>query len=636
MGPASWPARDPPPTPPASGSASLWKETAMTDTTVPERKDVAAAHRWDLTPLFEADGDWEALFAEAEGELDRYDRYRGRLGESARTLKEAVAFHLGLSRRLDRLATYAHLKSDEDKSDSRYLGFFQRAVSLHQRAAEQSSFMRPELLALPVEHLDGLMAAPELAEYAFFFEQILRHRPHALDAGQEKLLAMSGEMAQAARQVFGQLDNVDMDFGTLADAEGVPVALTHGNFSTFLIQPDRDLRQRAFFQYYQAYDQHRHTLAATLAASVQKDLFFARARRHASCRAAALFSDNISETVYDNLLAAVKSQLPAVFDYLSFRRRMLGLDALHFYDTYVPVVAEVDFQMDFEEAAAVCLEALAPLGGAYTDALAQGFSSGWVDRYENRGKRSGAYSSGCYDSPPYILLNYEDRNLNSLYTLVHEAGHSMHTLLANRSQPYVYHHYTIFVAEVASTFNEVLLTRHLLARYRSDPRMQAFILNREIDNLRATLVRQTMFAEFENRTHRMAEAHEPLTVDSLRSVYREVLEAYFGKALVIDDVLELECLRIPHFYSAFYVYKYATGISAAIALADQVMTGGKAEAQRYLDFLSLGGSRYPLDALKSAGVDMARPEAVTKAMTYFGEAVDRLQAACTDLPPDGH
>ena len=302
----------------------------------------------------------------------------------------------------------------------------------------------------------------------------------------------------------------------------------------------------------------KNTLATTLSCSCKKDLFYARARKYATCRAAGLFADNVPEVLYDNLVATVRGNLDPLFRYFRFRKKTLSVDALHFYDTYVPMVAGVDFRMSYEEAANVAVRALQPLGREYVRILQQGLTGGWVDRFENRGKRSGAYSSGCYDSPPYILLNYDEGNLNSLYTLVHEAGHSMHSYYANRHQPYVDHQYAIFVAEVASTFNENLLSRHLLNRYADDPRMKAFILNREIDNIRATFYRQTMFAEFENRTHRMVERNEPLTLDQITGVYRDLLETYFGDAVVIDPELELECLRIPHFYSPFYVYKYAT------------------------------------------------------------------------------
>jgi oligoendopeptidase F len=491
--------------------------------------------------------------------------------------------------------------------------------------------MRPEIMAVDPERMAAYLDHAALADYRFYLEKILRLRPHTRSPAEEELLAMSGEMAQTARQVFGQLDNVDLTFGTLADDQGREVELSHGNFTTFLQNPDREVRRKAFFQYYDRYAAHKNTLAAALGGSIRGDLFYARSRSHADCRAAALHGDRIPEAVYDNLVATVRGNLDPLLRYFDFRRRALGLDALHFYDTYVPLVKDVDFNMPYDEAVATCIEALSPLGADYTRTLAAGLNGRWVDRYENRGKRSGAYSSGCYDSPPYILMNYEAGNINSLYTLIHEAGHSMHTHLSCRHQPYVYHNYTIFVAEVASTFNETLLSAHLMAQYREEPCMRAYLLNREIDNIRATLFRQTMFAEFELEIHRLAEAQQPLTLEAVTGIYRDLLEVYFGNRLVIDEALTLECLRIPHFYSAYYVYKYATGISAAIDLANQVMAGAPGARERYLEFLGLGGSRYPLEALTVAGVDMARPASIEQAIAHFERLVGELEEVYATL-----
>jgi oligoendopeptidase F len=591
---------------------------------IPERREVPAGHRWDLTALFNSDDDWGALFAETETRIGRYAEFRGRLAESAGVLHSALDFHLDLVRRIEKLYTYAHLKSDEDKSDQHFLGMHQRAVNLFTRASEAASFLTPEIQAVPGPVMDGFLAQSLLADYRFYLEKILRYRPHTRSTPEEEILAMSREMADSPSQAFGQLDNVDLDFGALTDGQGAEVELSHGNFLTFLTSADRDLRRRAFFQYYRAYDAHKNTLAAILAGSIRKDVFYARVRNFPSCRAAGLFADKVPEAVYDQLVSAVRGSLEPLFGYFRLRRRLFGLPELHIYDTYVPLVKDVDFRLPYEEAVDVCLQALAPLGDSYTAVLRQGLLGGWVDRYENRGKRSGAYASGCYDSPPYILLNYDERTINSLYTLVHEAGHAMHSYYSRRHQPYVDHDYTIFAAEVASTFNEALLSRHLLERYRDEPRMSRYVLNREIDNLRATLFRQTMFAEFELTVHRQAEDNEPLTLGAMTSAYRQLLETYFGDAVALDDVLCLEYLRIPHFYSPFYVYKYATGVSAALALAGEVMSGAPGARERYLGFLKLGGSRFPLDALLEAGVDLRSPDPVQRAAAHFGSLVERL------------
>jgi oligoendopeptidase F len=591
---------------------------------VPDRKDVADEHKWNLSALYESDQTWEAGFTAAEADLGAYDKFKGHLQDSVAVFKAAIEFHLLLTRRLERVYTYAQLKSDQDKSNQFYLGLHQRALNLFTRASERASFMTPEIQALADEVIGEYLADDSLQAYAFYLAKILRYKPHTRTESEEHLLAMTREIASGPSQVFGQLDNVDLNFGSISDDNGNEVELSHGNFSTFLINPSRDVRKKAFFQYYRAYQNHRNTLAATLAHSIKKDFFYTRARRFTNCRVSALFGDNVPEAVYDNLIQTVKCSLAPLFKYLEFRREVLGVDELHFYDTYVPIIGDVEFRMPYEEAVEVSIKALAPLGEDYGRILKKGLLGGWVDRYENRGKRSGAYSSGCYDSPPYILLNYEQNNINSLYTLIHEAGHSMHSYFSREHQPFVDYDYTIFVAEVASTFNEDLLSRYLLELYQDNPKMRAYILNREIDNIRATLFRQTMFAEFEKITHTIVEANKPLTLDVICDEYRQLLEIYFGDALSLDPELSLECLRIPHFYSAFYVYKYATGVSAAIALADKVVREGHAARQAYLNFLTLGGSKFPLDELSDAGVDMGTPEPVARAIAHFSVLVDQL------------
>ncbi len=597
----------------------------MSGKLIPARKDIPDEHQWDLSGLFETDKSWENLFAAIEKDLASYDRYKGHLKDSVAIFKAAIEFHLGLTRKLERVYTYAHLKSDQDKSNQYCLGLHQRALNLFTRASETASFMTPEIQALADEIINRYLENDDsLSEFKFYLKKILRYKPHTRSESEEQILAMTKEIANGPSQVFGQLDNVDLDFGSIIDENGKEIELSHGNFSTFLISPSRDVRKKVFFQYYQAYQNHRHTLAATLAHSIKKDLFYTRARRFSNCRVSALFSDNVPEAVYDNLIQTVKSNLEPLFKYLNFRQKVLGLSELHFYDTYVPIIEDVDFRMPYEEAVEVSIKAIEPLGEEYGRILKKGLLGGWVDRYENRGKRSGAYSSGCYDSPPYILLNYEENNINSLYTLIHEAGHSMHSYYSKEYRPFVDYDYTIFVAEVASTFNEDLLSRYLLELYKDNPKMKAYILNREIDNIRATLFRQTMFAEFEKITHNMVEANNPLTLDVISEEYRKLLEAYFGDALILDPELSLECLRIPHFYSAFYVYKYATGVSAAITLSDKVVRKGKSARQAYLNFLKLGGSKFPLDELLDAGVDMSSPEPVKRAIEHFGTLVDQL------------
>ncbi|MFC1671378.1 oligoendopeptidase F [Spirochaetota bacterium] len=596
---------------------------------IPERKDITPGDKWDLSPLFKSPDQWETLYKNLENEIDKYNSFRGKMHESVDIFLEAIEFDLSISRNLEKLYVYAHLKSDQDKSNQHNLGLHQRSMNLYTRISELSSFITPEIQSLPDKIIKEYLKDKRLKDYSFLLEKILRLKPHTLSLEIEQVLAMSSEMAAAPSEIFSQLDNVDLKFGTVKDEKGKEVELSHGNFSTFLINPSREVRKNVFKQYYSAYNSHKHTISAALPYSIKKDSFYSKVRKFESTIQSALFSDNVPVKVYDNLIDTVKQNLPPLFKYFDFRKKILGLDELHFYDTYVPIVPEVDFKMPYEEAVDICVNALSPLGEEYTAILREGLLGGWVDRFENKGKRSGAYSSGCYDSPPYILMNYEDRNINSIYTLIHEAGHSMHSYYSKKNQPYHNHSYTIFVAEVASTFNETLLSSHLIKHYKNDKKMVTFILNREIDNIRSTLYRQTMFAEFEKITHNIIKRNEPLTLDVLTDTYKTLLETYFGNTMVIDDELHLECLRIPHFYSSFYVYKYATGICAAIALAKEVLNeSSKGEDSNskntYIDFLKMGGSKFPIDELKTAGVDMNSPKPVKDALEHFSKLVDEL------------
>jgi oligoendopeptidase F len=588
------------------------------------RGDVQEQDKWDLAPLFKSNEEWETFYSEIEKEADTYSAFEGKLGSSATVFKKALEFDLEISRKCDRLFTYAHLRNDEDKTDTVHQSRYDRAISLHTSVSEKSSFIVPEIQSLDDTTVSAYLSDQILAPYRFYLEKILRYKPHTRSKEVEQLLALAGEIHGAPSEIFGQLDDADLTFGSLDNGKGETVQLTHGNFSSFLQNPDREIRKKAFHQYYETYDAHKYTVAASLSASIKKDRFYAKIRSYPSCREGSLFSDNVPVSVYDSLITSVRSQVGPLVKYLDHRKKVLGLDELHMYDTYVPLVSDIPFSMSYEEAVAACCDALAPLGSDYVEAMRKGLLGGWVDKYENKGKRSGAYSSGCYDSPPYILMNYRDDNINSLYTLIHEAGHSMHSHYSHISRPYHESGYTIFVAEVASTFNETLLSHHLLEKYKNNDSMRKYILNREIDNTRATLYRQTMFAEFEKITHAMAENNEPLTLDAFRSVYRSLLETYFGGAMTIDSELELECLRIPHFYHAFYVYKYATGISAAIALAEKVLNEGEKARSAYREFLTLGGSMFPIDELKVAGVDMSKPETVDLALRHFAKCVDEF------------
>ena len=587
------------------------------------RSEVPLADTWDLSRLFASDEEWEAAFAVLAAKVNGYPQYRGRLGESAAVLAECLKFDSDLDRLGERVGTYAFLRETEDVANPKYQGLKARYLGVAALAMEANSFIRPELLALPDEVLAKYLADPILADRKLAIERVVRTKPHTLSDREERLLALQMEAAQTPREAFGQLTNADMTFGKIAIGDET-IDLSHGSFSRCLENPDREVRKAAFYQYYAVYEAHGNTLAATLAGSVKYDVYQAKVRNFPSAREAALFPDVVPSAVYDRLIEAVRANLPAVHKYYAIRQRAMKLDDLHFYDTYVPILTDFRKTTSWDEAVELVLASLAPLGSNYVETLARGLRGRWCDRFENKGKQSGAFSSGCYDSDPYILMNYQPEVLDHVFTLTHEAGHSLHSHLS-KAQPYQYASYAIFVAEVASTFNEQLLGRHLMNSAKTDGE-RAYYINREIDAMRGTIVRQTMFAEFEKIIHEKSEANEPLNLDAFRTIYRGLLEAYHGPGMVLDDCLSLECLRIPHFYSAFYVYKYATGLSAAIALSDRVVNGGPAELNDYLMFLCGGCSKDPLDLLRGAGVDLATPGPVNAALAHFGKLVDELDS----------
>jgi len=599
----------------------------MSDTSIekrlPARKDVPVGDTWDLASLCRSDAEWEEGLAAWEGRIGQFAAYAGTLGSTPERLAECLEHDLAFDREGDRLGTYAHLRASEDQAAAiaqRMVGRFQHVST---RAGEAASFIRPEIMAIEPARLATWMDLPVLAPYRLMLERIVRTRAHTLSEPEEKLLAMQGTFAGTAGKVFRQLTDADLKFGSVTTGKGERAELSNATFTTLLHDPVRDVRRTAFHQFYDQYEAHANTLAATLSGSNERDVYAARVRNYPAAVEAALFADNVPLAVYDQLIAAVRANLPVVHRYYDLRKRVLGLDAIHHYDCYVPLVPELERRHTWGAAVQLVIESLQPLGGEYCGRLEQGLRGRWCDRYPNAGKRSGAFSSGTYDSDPYILMNFQEDVIEHVFTLTHEAGHSMHTRYSAEAQPYQYSGYTIFVAEVASTFNEQLLARLLLAR-ATTRKERAAILAREIDSIRATIVRQTMFAEFERKSHASAEAGEPLTLERIRAIYRELLDAYFGPRFVIDPQLELECLRIPHFYNAFYVYKYATGLAAAITLAKKVAEQESGALDRYLGFLKGGSSQWPLDLLRDAGVDLEKPEPVATALVRFGELVDEL------------
>ncbi|MFV0336879.1 MAG: oligoendopeptidase F [Chthoniobacterales bacterium] len=598
-------------------------QTATGKLSVPTRSEIAESDTWDLNPLFESDADWDAELSAFANDFKEISGFRGRLGQGPQSLLDVFEFMKTLELRVEQLNQYAALRMSEDSSNATALSREARLQGVMTQMGEAFAFVIPEIQAISDEDFKEWIKDPLLSEWAWSLKKIRRQKQHTLSFEEERILALGAAVVGGHSETFSQLTNVDMKFGSVKDEKGCDVELTQSSFSSLLIQRDPAVRKEAFEKFYTEFSDHQFTLASALSNSVRADVFYARSRSYASALESALFQDDVPKEVYENLISSVHSKLEPLFQYYDLRKRVLKLDEIHHYDTYVPLVSEVKTDVDWDGAVDYVIKAVAPLGKEYGEVLRKGLTSGrWCDRYENKGKRSGAFSYGTYQSPPYIMMNYKSDVFSDIYTLAHEAGHSMHTWYSQHAQTYQDYHYPIFLAEVASTFNEMLLTDYLL-KETQDPNMKTYLINRQIDDFRGTIYRQTMFAEFEKLAHEIEESGEALTLDSFRKTYRGLLDKYFGKDFIIDNVLELECLRIPHFYSAFYVYKYATGLSAAAALFEQVTTTG--DAGRYLNFLKSGGSKFPLETLADSGVDMRSPAPVEAALNLFEARVKELK-----------
>ena len=648
----------------------------MKQTTIPKRSEVVQSDKWNLDSLFTDDTAWNAGLADFKTRSGRVNAFRARLtaqapapgttpdATAAADLADALALCLDAlsdaEQLAERLGNYAFLMKSADEGDAANLDRVGRYMMAASAFEAETSWLVPAIQALPEklvrewagcapsgESTDGpdsktdgarenaetpaktpASGDPRFADYRVWLEKLLRLKPYILSEKEERILALEIESHQTPQTAFSVLTNVDLDFGTVNTAEG-PKPLSQTTFTTFLENPDRAVRKEAYEKFYATYDAHKNTIATLYSGSVNQDVAMARIRGYASAREMELFPDRVSEAVYDNLVSTVRANLAPLHRYYTLRKKVLGLDELRHWDVYVPLVANVTRVTPYAEAVDLVAAAVAPLGGEYVDTIRSGLLGGWVDRYENKGKRSGAFSSGGYEGSPYILLNYKEEVLRDVFTMAHEGGHSMHSHYSARGNPFMSYNYTIFEAEVASTFNEDLLFRHLL-KTTTDPKMKAFLLCNRASDILATLYRQTMFAEYENTTHALVESGTPLTSELLRAEYRKLLEAYLGPEMVFEETSDLEGLRIPHFYNAFYVYKYATGISASLALAERVSSGGKAERDDYFKFLKSGGSRYPIDALKVAGVDMASPAPVEAACRSFAKILDELERTLSE------
>ena len=597
----------------------------MSSSQIPTRSEIPDSDKWDLSHLFAEVSKWQEDFRWVEQTYPRIAQWKGKIGQSAKTLAEVLEFEKELDLKIERLYHFASLQLAEDSSNNEHLARIGQLQNLLTKIGEAVSYVVPEIQAIDEPRWTEFLRDAALAPWRIKLHKIRRMRAHVLSEREERLLALGAVAMNGYDDAFSQLTNVDMKFGVLRDAEGHERPLTQSTYSSFLLKRDGDIRRRAFHQLYEEFQDHQYTLATSLAYSVKADVFNARARNYPSALQASLFPDDVPIAVYDGLISAVHKGIPVLLRYFELRRRALGLEKLHAYDTQVPLVPEIETQVSFDEAVEKVIASLAPLGDEYAGPLAEGLRGRWCDRYETKGKRSGAFSSSSYNAPPYILMNYKDDVFADIYTLAHEAGHSMHTWFSQKAQLFQDYDYPIFLAEVASTFNEELLT-HFLLEQTKDPKMRAYIINRQIDDLRATFFRQTMFAEFEKVIHAIEESGGALTLDIFKSEYAKLLKTYFGDAVVIDPPLDLECLRIPHFYNAFYVYKYATGISAAVALSERVLAGEAGAVEKYLGFLKSGGSEFPLQTLKRAGVDMSTSAPVESTLRLFERRIEELEA----------
>ena len=596
----------------------------MSSNDVPTRADVPESDKWDLRHLFADISKWQEDFAWVQQTYPLLTEWKGKLGKSAKNLAECLEFEKTIDQKIERLYHFASLQLAEDSGNTEYLARIGQIQNLLTKIGETSAFLIPEIQAIPDEKFEKFMVDLGLKEWRIQLHKIRRLKPHVLSEPEERILALGAVALSGYDDAFSQLTDVDMKFGVLTDETGREKPLTQSSYSSFLIKRDHELRKRAFHQFYAEFQDHQYTLATSLAYSAKADVFRARARHYPSALEAALFPDDVPVEVYEGLIKSVRANLKPLFRYFDLRRRLLGLGELHHYDTYLPLVGEIETKIPFDQAVDQVVAALQPLGKEYADVLAQGLRARWCDRYETKGKRSGAFSSGSYGAPPYILMNYKDDVFADVYTLAHEAGHSMHTWFAQKAQLFQDYDYPIFLAEVASTFNEELLT-HFLLEQTSDPKMRAYIINRQVDDIRGTVFRQTMFAEFEKIIHAVEESGDALTLDVFKSEYHKLLGAYFAENFTLDPQLDLECLRIPHFYNAFYVYKYATGISAAVALSERVLSNQAGAVEAYLNFLRSGGSRFPLEALKIAGVDMTTSAPIESTLRLFERRVDELE-----------
>lgn len=589
-----------------------------------KRSEVNEEFTWDLTALCPDKAAWEAAVEDMQERASRLAELEGHIADSAQTLLSYLTQLEEMEIKSSPVYSYAHRLSDQDVGNTANQAMVQKLQSIDAAISSKLAFADPEILAIDQETLERFYAEqPKLEAYRKYIQEIQRLKPHCLSAEMERLLAMAGEMSNVPGGTFSIFNNADLKLPEVTDENGETIRITHGRYGTLIRSADRRVRRETFEKLYQTYKQFENTLASLYSGQVKKLMFYAKARNYSSTLEAAVNRNDVSPAVYENLLTTVHANLDKMYRYVSLRKRLLGLDELHMYDVYTPIIPDASRKISFEEAKETVLKALAPMGEDYIRLLREGFDNRWIDVYENEGKRSGAYSAGSYGAHPYVLLNYDD-TLDDMFTLAHEMGHALHSHYSNTAQPYFYSRYKIFVAEVASTCNEVLLMEYLL-KNTTDAKERAYLLNHYLENFKATVYRQTMFAEFEKKTNAMAEAGESLTAQALNDVYYELNRLYFGPDMVSDPAIAVEWAKVPHFYYNFYVYQYATGFSAAVAIARNILKEGAPAVARYKEFLSGGCSQSPVELLKIAGVDLETPRPIQEALDVFGEVLDEIE-----------
>jgi oligoendopeptidase F len=589
---------------------------------LPTRSEAPQESVWRLEDLYPNQSAWDDEYQQVKKQLGEFGQFEGKL-KDAETIGRCFALEDEVSLLTERLYVYANLSHHQDTAEPSYQALSDKSKKLSVAANEALSFITPEILSLSEEDLKKLIDDPHLAPYQRTLEEMLRQKPHILSKNEEALLAQVGNVSQAPGTIFGMMNNADMKFPKVKNEQGEEIELSHGRYIQFLESRKQEVRRDAFKAMYDTYGKWKNTLASTLNANVTKNLFYARARKYPSALEMSLYGDNIPKSVYDNLISTIHEFLPLMHRYMDLRKKLLKLDELHMYDLFAPLVEEFDMDITYDEAKKTVYDSLSPLGDDYRNVLQKGFKNGWIDVYENEGKRSGAYSWGAFGTHPYVLLNHKD-NLNSMFTLAHEMGHALHSYYSDENNPYREAQYTIFLAEVASTLNEALLMDYLLEK-STDPKEKMYLLTYYADQFRTTVFRQTMFAEFEKIIHEKAEQGEALTPQELSKIYYDLNLKYYGEGIVVDKDIEMEWARIPHFYTSFYVYKYATGFSAATSFAKQILDEGAPAVDRYLGFLRSGGSDYSIDILKKAGVDMSSPEPIRQAMTVFEDLIAQME-----------